>query len=269
MRELSDEQIRERIVQLGFGGDRDRFEMFTAALREALPDDVTVVLRGSVVIGVRWEDGAPFDADGPGTSDLDLTLVGGDMLKLWSDDAFYIPKLHTAPLNDDTPQSCPSLVPLRRALCRIAERAGEHPGDVELRAVRARRAVRSAVLHADRRRREQEGTRRLEKRARDAPAPQLQHPLRWRRARSRDRGRDARVCARRRRAAGGYGPDCRCPRRRARPDLAHWGSRVGHSTGFLSRLPVAHHAWHSPAGAKHPFLEVVLEGRRRASSGST
>ena len=122
MRELSDEQIRERIVQLGFGGDRDRLELFTAALREALPDDVTVVLRGSVVIGVRWEDGAPFDADGPGTSDLDLTLVGGDMLKLWSEDAFYIPKLHTAPLNNDTPHSCPSLVPLRRALCRIAGR---------------------------------------------------------------------------------------------------------------------------------------------------
>src|SRR6187397_3082194 len=122
MRELSDDEIRERIVQLGFGGDRDRFETFTAALREALPDDVTVVLRGSAVIGVRWEDGAPFDADGPGTSDLDLTLVGGDMLKLWSEDAFYIPKLHTAPLNDHTPQSCPSLVPLRRALCRIAGR---------------------------------------------------------------------------------------------------------------------------------------------------
>ena len=45
------------------------------------------------------------------------------MLKLWSDDAFYIPKLHTAPLNDDTPNHCPSLVPLRRALCRIARRA--------------------------------------------------------------------------------------------------------------------------------------------------
>ena len=93
-----------------------------SAIREALPADVTVVLRGSAVIGVRWEDGAPFDADGPGTSDLDLTLVGGDMLKLWSEDAFYIPKLHTAPLNDDTPDSCPSLVPLRRALCRIAGR---------------------------------------------------------------------------------------------------------------------------------------------------
>src|SRR5215218_5304462 len=122
VRDLTDEQVRERIIQLGFGGDRGRFETFVAALREALPDDVTVVLRGSAVIGVRWEDGSPFDADGPGTSDLDLTLVGGDMLKLWSDDAFYIPKLHTAPLNEDTPQSCPSLVPLRRALCKIAGR---------------------------------------------------------------------------------------------------------------------------------------------------
>jgi hypothetical protein len=123
VRVLSEEELRERIIQLAFGGDRERFEQFLTALREALPDDVTVVLRGSAVIGVRWEDGAPFDADGPGTSDLDLTLVGGDMLKLWSEDAFYIPKLHTAPLNDDTLRTCPSLVPLRRALCRITGRA--------------------------------------------------------------------------------------------------------------------------------------------------
>jgi hypothetical protein len=123
VRVLSEEELRERIIQLAFGGDRERFEQFLTALREALPDDVTVVLRGSAVIGVRWEDGAPFDADGPGTSDLDLTLVGGDMLKLWNEDAFYIPKLHTAPLNDDTPHTCPSLVPLRRALCRITGRA--------------------------------------------------------------------------------------------------------------------------------------------------
>ena len=123
VRVLSEEELRERIIRLAFGGDRERFEQFLTALREALPDDVTVVLRGSAVIGVRWEDGAPFDADGPGTSDLDLTLVGGDMLKLWNEDAFYIPKLHTAPLNDDTPHTCPSLVPLRRALCRITGRA--------------------------------------------------------------------------------------------------------------------------------------------------
>jgi hypothetical protein len=122
-RELTDDEVRSRVIQLAFGGDSERFAMFVNALREALPSDVTVVVRGSAVIGVRWEDGAPFDADGAGTSDLDLTLVGGDMLKLWSDDAFYIPKLHTAPLNDDTPHHCPSLVPLRRALCRIAGRA--------------------------------------------------------------------------------------------------------------------------------------------------
>jgi exodeoxyribonuclease-3 len=39
----------------------------------------------------------------------------------------------------------------------------------------------------------------------------------------------------------------------------HWGSRPGFSTGFMSRLPVAHHAWHSARGARHPFLEVVLD----------
>ena len=43
--------------------------------------------------------------------------------------------------------------------------------------------------------------------------------------------------------------------------LAHWGSRIGHSTGFLSRGPVTHHAWHSPPGARHPFLEIVPEGQ--------
>ena len=42
--------------------------------------------------------------------------------------------------------------------------------------------------------------------------------------------------------------------------LTHWGSRAGHSTGFLSRIPVAHHAWLSARGARHPFLEVVLDG---------
>jgi hypothetical protein len=121
-RELTAEEVRERVIQRGFGGDRERFDAFVTAVREALPDEVTVVLRGSAVIGVRWEDGAPFDADGPGTSDLDLTLVGGDMLKLWSEDAFYIPKLHTAPLSDETPDACPALVPLRRALGSIAGR---------------------------------------------------------------------------------------------------------------------------------------------------
>jgi exodeoxyribonuclease III len=42
--------------------------------------------------------------------------------------------------------------------------------------------------------------------------------------------------------------------------FAAWGSRPGYSTGFLSRVPVAHHAWHHPRASRHAFLEVVLEG---------
>ena len=39
----------------------------------------------------------------------------------------------------------------------------------------------------------------------------------------------------------------------------HYGSRRGQSTGFLSRLPVATHAWHLPRGARHAFLELAIE----------
>lgn len=70
--------------------------------------------------GTRWEDGAPFDADGPGTSDLDLTMIGGDMVKHF--EVFYIPGLHTAPLSDEHPDASVTFVPLRRALCNIARR---------------------------------------------------------------------------------------------------------------------------------------------------
>lgn len=44
-------------------------------------------------------------------------------------------------------------------------------------------------------------------------------------------------------------------------ELPQWAARPGHSTGFLSRLPVEHHDWHHPRGARHAFLEVVLAGR--------
>ncbi|MBV9879703.1 MAG: endonuclease/exonuclease/phosphatase family protein [Gemmatirosa sp.] len=45
-----------------------------------------------------------------------------------------------------------------------------------------------------------------------------------------------------------------------RTEMPHWGSRPGFSTGFLSRAPVAGHAWHHPRGARHAFLELVLPG---------
>lgn len=118
--ELTSDEVRNRVIRLAFGADRARYDEFIRAIKDAVPPDVSVVLRGSAVTGKRWEDGAPFDADGPGTSDLDLTLIGGGMVEHF--DVFYIPKLHTAPLSDAHPDASATFVPLRQSLCRIAGR---------------------------------------------------------------------------------------------------------------------------------------------------
>jgi len=120
VRQESNDELGERVIRLAFGGDRERYDRFVGTLREAIPPDVSVILRGSAVTGIRWEDGAAFDADGPGSSDLDLTLIGGDMVKHFK--VFYIPGLHSAPLSDAHPDASVVFVPLRRALSRIAAR---------------------------------------------------------------------------------------------------------------------------------------------------
>jgi hypothetical protein len=116
----SEDEVRDRVIRLAFGNDRRRYDEFLRALREAIPPDVSIILRGSAVTGTRWEDGAPFDADGPGTSDLDLTMIGGEMVHHF--DVFYIPGLHSAPLSDAHPDASMTFIPLRRALCNIARR---------------------------------------------------------------------------------------------------------------------------------------------------
>ena len=113
-------QVREQILHIAFDGDRERFNLFLRTLREALPPDVAVAVRGSAVTGKRWHSDIPFDADGPGTSDLDLTLISGDMVKLF--DVHYIPGMHTAPLSDAHPDASVALTPMREALSRIARR---------------------------------------------------------------------------------------------------------------------------------------------------
>jgi exodeoxyribonuclease III len=45
--------------------------------------------------------------------------------------------------------------------------------------------------------------------------------------------------------------------------MSQWAARPAHSTGFLSRVSVEGHEWHHPAGARHAFLEVTLEGGAR------
>jgi hypothetical protein len=117
---LSEAEMRERVVRLAFGGDERRLDRFCEEIRHALPPDTAAVLRGSAVTGKRHDDGAPFDADGPGTSDLDLTLVGGEVVGLYS--AFWIPGINSRPLSDKDPDICPALVPLRRRLMGMVGR---------------------------------------------------------------------------------------------------------------------------------------------------
>ena len=116
----SPEVVLDRVIRLAFGGDRTRYDHFIQTIREAIPPDVQVIMRGSAVTGYRWRTTIPFDADGPGTSDIDLTLIGGEMVKLF--DVHYIPGLHTAPLSDDHPDASVMLLPLREALTSIAGR---------------------------------------------------------------------------------------------------------------------------------------------------
>ena len=121
--ELTSEQKRENVVRLAFGGSQQKFEEFVAVVRQAIPHGTGVVLRGSAVTGERWKDAAPFDADGPGTSDLDLTLVGGDeVIGLFKVTGFWVPGFNSRPLSDEDPDIAPDLVPLRERLMAMVNR---------------------------------------------------------------------------------------------------------------------------------------------------
>jgi hypothetical protein len=113
---------RDNVIRLAFGGSGDRFREFCEAIRGAIPPKTSVVLRGSAVTGQRWKDGASFDADGPGTSDLDITLVGDDVIGLFKLTGFFVPGVHSRPLSDEDPDIAPDLVPLREKLMAMVGR---------------------------------------------------------------------------------------------------------------------------------------------------
>ena len=121
--ELTEDLKRANVVRLVFDGDEQKFNDFVTVVRDAIPVGTGAVLRGSAVTGVRWKDGAPFDADGRGTSDMDLTLVGGDALKMFRLDGFFVPGLHSRPLSDEEdPGIAPELVSLRQKLINMVNR---------------------------------------------------------------------------------------------------------------------------------------------------
>ena len=120
--EMSENEIRSRILTLAFGGDERLFIAFYRKLQQGLPAGTGIVLRGSVVTNERHEDKTPFDSKGKGTSDLDVTLVGRKVMELWNSDAYYLPGLHTKPLCDKDPDIAPNLNPLRESLQKMVGR---------------------------------------------------------------------------------------------------------------------------------------------------
>jgi hypothetical protein len=119
---LTEAEKRNNVIRLAFGGDAQRFEEFVNIIRQEIPEGTAVVLRGSAVTGNRWKDGAAFDADGPGTSDLDLTLVGEKAVELFTPTGFFVPNVHSRPVSDKDPDIAPELIPLRETLMVLTGR---------------------------------------------------------------------------------------------------------------------------------------------------
>jgi hypothetical protein len=97
------------------------YRQFLATLRESIGDS-DIVLRGSAVTGESYRGRVRFDANGPGTSDLDVVLVGPHAFRHWVPDAFYLAGVNTVPLSDKAPWVAPGLDPARRAAQDLVRR---------------------------------------------------------------------------------------------------------------------------------------------------
>jgi hypothetical protein len=120
--ELTDAEKRANVVRLAFGGDEGKLDTFVQLIKDFIPENTGVVLRGSAVTGFRWKDNAPFDADGPGTSDLDLTLVGSRILEYYKVTGFFVPGVHSRPICEGDLHIAPDLLPLREQLMAMVNR---------------------------------------------------------------------------------------------------------------------------------------------------
>ena len=119
----TDAEKLARVLKLAFDNERGRYDRFCELVQQTVPEAHAAVLRGSAITGTRYTDGAPFDADGPGTSDLDLTLVGSDeVIGLFKVTGFWVPGIHSRPLSDEDPDIAPELTPLRKELMDMVHR---------------------------------------------------------------------------------------------------------------------------------------------------
>ena len=121
-KELTEAEKRANVLRLAFDNDPQKLDTFIQLIKDAIPENTGVVLRGSAVTGYRWKDKAPFDADGPGTSDLDLTLVGSRILEYYKVTGFFVPGVHSRPISKEDPDIAPDLIPLRERLMDMVKR---------------------------------------------------------------------------------------------------------------------------------------------------
>lgn len=119
---LTENEKRDNVIRLAFGGDASQFEKFCSIIEEFVPPGTMGILRGSAVTGQRWKDGTPFDGDGPGTSDLDVTFVGTACLSYFHATGFYVPGVHSRPLTEGDLDIAPDLLPLRNQLMEMVKR---------------------------------------------------------------------------------------------------------------------------------------------------
>ena len=183
--------------------------------------------------------------NGPGTSDLDLTLVGDGPLAFFKQSGYFVPGVHSRPLSEDDPDIAPDLVPLRQNLMEMVKRPVNIQASREIVIQVARRSAGPAVPDALRK---TTGPFRRTRRPTDVPSPDLQHPARWARPQPGHRERDQRLRAGPGAAAGGH---------RSRHPRA---DRRGDRHGRLALLPA------TVAGLPEPYAGGVLaSGRGRAS----
>jgi predicted nucleotidyltransferase len=99
-----------------FEADPARFERFVAGLRASLPPGTKVYVFGSALVGRSFVKDGPFDREGPGTSDVDLVVVGPGLRELFLPHAFIRLGAATQPLGEAYPDLAPRLDGARRKL---------------------------------------------------------------------------------------------------------------------------------------------------------
>ena len=114
--------LLRQTVDRAFGGDVAKLGRFIVTLMAVLPAGTKLYLRGSAVQGESYVSHEPFDAGGPGSSDLDVVVCGTEVMALFAEDGFYFPGINSRPLGDTDRDVAPLLDDARSRAQELAGR---------------------------------------------------------------------------------------------------------------------------------------------------